>query len=133
MGTYDATKPAPTLISAENVGSVPGDNDSINVRIVFQNADPTARLISAYFPPIEGHSAATQNIEGAALAAGEATVPIGAWVQTVMLRHMYGTLPGDGSDIVWGPWSNEVPITASAETGGGAGGSQGKGKGPKNK
>jgi hypothetical protein len=127
MSTYDPSRPAPTLVSAENVGAVPGDATGlINVRIVYEDADPTARLISAYFqsptdPP------ATQNIEPV-VASGEATVPIGGTVTSVMLRHMWGTLPGDGSDIVWGPWSGEMTIeTASAPDGGT--GNSGKGKG----
>lgn len=112
MSTYDPTRLAPRAITAENMGGVPGDNTGlINVKIAYDNGDPTARLISAYF--LGPNPPATQNLEPVVVA-GDTTVPIGGWVETVQLRHMWGTLPGDGQDIVWGPFGNTISITAGA-------------------
>ncbi len=102
---YDATRPAPTNVSAVRIGN--------RVEITFTDVAEGETLVSAYFTDADDNGpAATQNIEGTVAASGQRVVTVAAVAQTatLRLRNVWGTIPGDGADIVWGPFSGPVTV-----------------------
>jgi hypothetical protein len=117
--TNGASHPAPTLVSAVDIGNKKGTNQ---IEITLENTATDATLISAYFHQGDGF-AETQNIDPSGeLGEQKSVVNVNGDFLKCKIRYLWNPTPEIQDSWVWGPFSNEVSIEQLKGGGKGQGG-----------
>ena len=110
FGVYDATRPAPELLSAERIGPATAPDAPDTIRVTFTETATDAALISAY--ATGGSAPATQNIApSGALGLRVEDVLLWHGETSLALRYLWTADLSDPALNIWGPFSAFVPIT----------------------
>jgi hypothetical protein len=114
FGTYDATRPAPVILSAVRV-------DATTVQVTFLDNAEDEVITHAYFTADGDTGPTSTDVIAGVAGTGERVANVYAPAAAFYLRlqHVWGTLPNTTNDLIWGPFSARadvgVEITATVK------------------